>query len=311
MLTVWIVVVLLILGEAAALFAIESAPRSLERRFSDLAVKVRIGRGGFDATEVDSEGTARMLLHWAARRLPTPKADSPRAEKLAQTLLRAGFAGPNASRMFTTIRLATMLLGILLGLAVSFISHSRSMPPMLSAAGGAAAGFFIPIYYIGSRARRRQKAIARDLSDTLDLLVVSVEAGLGLQEAIRMVGAEAERHGKAIGAELALVTGEMLAGATLGQALRAWAKRTAVEDIKPLAATLIQSEQLGAQIGPALRASSDALRGKRRLDAEEMAQKAAVKILFPLVFFVLPAMFLVILGPPLVQSFRTLGPSGF
>jgi len=311
MLTIWIVVVLLIVGQTAALFAIESAPRSLEQRFSDLAVKVRMGRGGFGANEGDSEGTAGMLLHWAARRLPAPKADSPKAEKLVQTLLQAGFTGSNAPRMFGAIRLCVMVLGAALGLIVSLAAQIHLMTPTLCAAGGAVAGFFIPSYYISARARRRQRAIARDLSDTLDLLVVSVEAGLGLQEAIRMVGAEAQRHGRAIGTELSLVSGEMVAGATLGQALRAWAKRTAIEDIKPMAATLIQSEQLGAQIGPALRASSDALRAKRRLAAEEMAQKAAVKILFPLVLFVLPAMFLLILGPPLVQSLRLLGQVGF
>jgi tight adherence protein C len=309
--TIWIVLVLLIVGEAALLLAIESAPRALEQRFSDLGVKIRVGRGNLGADEGDSEGTAGMLLRWAARRLPAPKADTAKAEKLVQTLSRAGFNGPNAPRMFVAIRIGATLVAGVLGLAVSLIAQNRVATPMLCVGVGAMAGFFIPSYYVAARARRRQKAIARDLSDTLDLLIVSVEAGVGLQEAIRMVGSEAERHGRAIGTELAQLSGEMVAGATLGQALRAWTKRTAVDDIKPLAATLIQSEQLGAQIGPALRASSDALRAKRRLEAEEMAQKAAIKILFPLVFFVLPAMFLVILGPPVVQSLRTLAESGF
>jgi len=300
MLTIWIILVLLIVGETAAIFAFESAPRALEQRFSDLAVKVRVGRGAFGEGDV---GTARMFLHWAAARLPTPKADTPRAEKLTNVLLQAGFSGPNALRIYGAIRFGCALLGLVLGLVLNLTAH-KSLPS-LWAAGGAVAGFLLPSYYIAARARRRQRAIARDLSDTLDLLVVSVEAGLALQEAIKMVGTEAERHGRAIGSELALVSGEMLAGATLGQALRAWARRTAVEDVKPLAATLIQSEQVGAQVGPALRASSDALRSKRRLEAEEMAQKAGVKILFPLVLFVLPAMFLVILGPPLVQAMRT------
>ena len=303
MLIVWIVLGLVIVSETAALFAFQSAPRTLEQRLSDLGVKVRIGRKAF-GDEGDSQGTARMFLHWAARRLPAPKVDSPRAEKLAQTLLQAGFSGPNALRMYIAIRLGFAILLSLTGLILSFFFHKSSVAVCTGA--GAVAGFLIPSYYLSSRARRRQGAIARDLSDTLDLLVVSVEAGLALQEAIKMVGSEAERHGRPIGTELSLVTSEMLAGASLGQALRAWAKRTAVEDIRPLAATLIQSEQLGAQVGPALRASSDALRTKRRLQAEEMAQKAGVKILFPLVLFVLPAMFLVILGPPLLQSLRTL-----
>ena len=164
----------------------------------------------------------------------------------------------------------------------------------------------MPSYYLGRRARMRQNNISKQLSDVLDLLVVCVEAGLGLFEAIRIVGTECERHGQEIGTELNLVATDISAGATLGQALRGLADRTAVEDIKPLAATLIQSEQLGAQIGPALRASSDALRTHRRLHAEEDAQKASIKILFPLVIFVLPSMIAVIIGPAMISVLHTL-----
>jgi len=171
-----------------------------------------------------------------------------------------------------------------------------------------AVGYFAPLYYLRRRATRRQKEISRQLSDVLDLLVVCVEAGLGLFEAIKIVGDETERYGQAIGAELALVSVEVAAGGSLGQALRNLADRTAVEDVKPLAATLIQSEQLGSQIGPALRASSDSLRSKRRFRAEEAAQKSTIKILFPLVLFVLPAMLIVLLAPAMIQAMRTLSP---
>jgi tight adherence protein C len=171
---------------------------------------------------------------------------------------------------------------------------------------GVLVGVVGPIYYLRRRARKRQGDISRQLSDVLDLLVVCVEAGLGLFEAIKIVGEETERQGQAIGGELALVSGEVAAGASLGQALRSLAERTSVEDVKPLAATLIQSEQLGAQIGPALRSSSDSMRTKRRFRAEEAAQKSVIKILFPLVLFVLPAMLIVILAPAMIQAIRTL-----
>jgi tight adherence protein C len=164
----------------------------------------------------------------------------------------------------------------------------------------------MPWVYLSRRARRRQGEIARQLSDVLDLLVVCVEAGLGLFEAIKIVGTESERQKQAIGRELSLVASEISAGASLGQALRNLADRTAVEDIKPLAATLIQSEQLGAQIAPALRSSSDALRTRRRLRAEEAAQKATIKILFPLVLFILPSMLMVIMGPAVLQIINTM-----
>jgi tight adherence protein C len=130
-----------------------------------------------------------------------------------------------------------------------------------------------------------------------------------LFEAIKVVGTESERQKQEIGRELALVSSEISSGATLGQALRNLAERTAVEDIKPLAATLIQSEQLGAQIAPALHASSDALRTRRRLRAEEAAQRTTIKILFPLVLFVLPSMLLVIVGPAIIQILHTLAGS--
>jgi tight adherence protein C len=101
------------------------------------------------------------------------------------------------------------------------------------------------------------------------------------------------------------VAGEVAAGRTLGEGLRSLADRTAVEDVRPLAATLIQSEQLGAQVGPALRSSSDSLRTKRRFRAEEAAQKSVIKILFPLVLFILPAMIAVIIGPAIIEALNT------
>src|SRR6202035_3530986 len=120
---------------------------------------------------------------------------------------------------------------------------------------------------------------------------------------------ESLRQNQEIGEELSLVASEIQAGSSLGQALRNLAERTAVEDIKPLAATLIQSEQLVSQIAPALHASSDALRARRRLRAEEAAQKTTIKILFPLVLFVLPAMLMVIVGPAIIQMLHTLAGS--
>src|SRR5260370_1819977 len=175
--------------------------------------------------------------------------------------------------------------------------------------GGIGIGIFVPSYYVGGRAGTRQANIAKQLSDVLDLLVVCVEAGMGLFEAIRIVGTECDRHGQEIGVELNLVATDISAGASLAQAVRGMADRTSVEDINPLAATLIQSEQLGAQIGPALRASSDALRMRRRLHAEEEAQKASIKILFPLVIFVLPSMIAVIIGPAMISVLHTLSGS--
>ncbi|MGH9639830.1 MAG: type II secretion system F family protein, partial [Bryobacteraceae bacterium] len=276
--------------------ALYGSHRIIEERFADLAIKIRSSQGVFEDDDQD-ETVGRVLFKWAAARIPKPSLDTPSGEKISQSLLQAGFIGSNALQTLQVARFLAMAAIAALGVILGLSTGQSAGGIVIFAVLGAVLGFFSPTYYVARRARIRQTAIARQLSDTLDLLVVCVEAGLGLYEAIRIVGAESERHQQEIGRELALVSNEIAAGASLGQALRKLADRTDVEDIKPLAATLIQSEQLGAQIAPALRASSDALRTRSRLRAEETAQKTTIKILFPLVLFVLPAMLLVIIGP--------------
>lgn len=302
------VVVFLLAGAAclALYLAISPQNRVLDERFADLAVKMRASQGALAGDEQDPN-VLRMLFKWAYKRVPPPNLDTPTGEKLQQTLSQAGFIKSSAPQTYQVIRVMLAVGGGVLGLLVGLITHPASTSPLLLAVGGVGIGIFAPSYYLGRRARLRQGNISRQLSDVLDLLVVCVEAGMGLFEAIRIVGTECERHGQEIGTELNLVATDISAGASLGQALRGLADRTAVEDIKPLAATLIQSEQLGAQIGPALRASSDALRTRRRLHAEEDAQKASIKILFPLVIFVLPSMIAVIVGPAMISILHTLG----
>jgi len=289
----------------ALYFAISPQSRAVEDRFADLAVKMRASQGALEGDNQD-DSVLRMVFRWAAKRVPPPNLDTPTGEKLQQTLLQAGFLKSSAAQSYQVARVMMAIGGGVLGLLVGAIFHPSAATPLLLAIGGIGIGIFVPSYYLGRRARKRQSNIAKQLSDVLDLLVVCVEAGMGLFEAIRIVGTECERHGQEIGTELNLVATDISAGASLGQALRGLADRTAVDDIKPLAATLIQSEQLGAQIGPALRASSDALRQRRRLHAEEDAQKASIKILFPLVIFVLPSMIAVIIGPAMISVLHTL-----
>jgi tight adherence protein C len=299
-----------VLAGAAGLllyFAISPRSRVVDERFADLAVKVRVAQG-LDG-ELEDQNLGRMLFRWAYKRVPPPNMDTPSGEKLQQTLAQAGYLKSSAAQTYQVIRVLLAIGGALLGLLFGAIIHSSLSQPLLFAVAGGAIGIFVPSYILGRRARTRQNNISKQLSDVLDLLVVCVEAGLGLYEAIRIVGTECERHGQEIGQELNLVSTDISSGATLGQALRGLADRTAVEDIKPLAATLIQSEQLGAQIAPALKSSSDALRTRRRIRAEESAQKASIKILFPLVIFVLPAMIAVIVGPAMISVVKTLASS--
>jgi tight adherence protein C len=278
---------------------------ALHKRFGKIAFELRAQDRAGSSAEPLLPGTARSLVEWAVERLPAPK-DSKAVERTVGMLVHAGFKHSDAMPIYRLVRPVAVVLGAMLGYVIALLIVGPGREMILIMIGAGVLGAHLPTYYVGSRARKRSRKIARELSDVLDLMVVCVEAGLGLAEAIKIVGEETERHGQTIGAELMLVSGEVSAGGSLGDALRNLAERTAVDEIRPLAATLIQSEQLGSQIGPTLQASSDALRTHRRLRAEEAAQKTTIKILFPLVLFVLPAMLLVILAPALVQVIRAL-----
>lgn len=285
--------------------ALFGSHRVLQDRFEEMALKLRTSHAPDALDQAEADNLVRSILRWTAQRMPQPK-DTAAVGRISQALVRAGFYRAGALRLYLAIRVLSVIGGALAGVGVSVALQKSAAHGMLFMLFGGFAGAVAPGYYLGKRAQKRQAAIARELSDVLDLLVVCVEAGLGLFEAIKIVGEETERQGQVIGEELTMVAGEVSAGSSLGEALRSLGERTAVEDLKPLAATLIQSEQLGAQIGPALRSSSDALRTKRRLRAEEAAQKSTIKILFPLVLFVLPAMLIVIIAPALIQAIQTL-----
>lgn len=297
----------LLTAAATAIYLAANSQRHMTHaRMAEMAVRARTSAAIMEGLPPSDRRVSRLLLKWAVGRVPKPEAASPSGAKTAKLVMRAGFTSGAAPAVFQLAKSATTVAGLLGGLAAAFALGRGGSRLVMYAVLGAAAGAWLPGHYLNSRARNRQGEIARQLSDVLDLLVVCVEAGLGLLEAIKVVGRETEAQNLVIGHELSLVSGEVNAGASLGQALRALAERTAVDDIKPLAATLIQSEQLGAAIGPALRAISDAIRTRRRMRAEEAAQRTTIKILFPLVLMILPAMLLIIVGPAVVQTIRTL-----
>lgn len=286
--------------------AIYGINRPFDDRIADMGVKMRVTYGNPENVDMDSDSFANALFRWVAKHLPEPAMNTPEREKLSQTLTRAGFPGPGAVRTFHFVRLGSTAGTAIVAMVAAMAFGLHGIKPLVVMLVGAGVGAFVPSYYIGRKARNRRDQIASQLSDVLDLLVVCVEAGLGLSEAIKIVGSESLRQKQEIGAELSMVSAELAAGSTLGQALRSFADRTAVDEIKPLAATMVQSEKLGAQIGPALRSISDTMRTTRRLRAEEAAAKTTVKILFPLVLFILPAMMAVIVGPAMIQIMRAL-----
>jgi len=288
---------------ATLYFVLPGGPRSTQRRLQDLAVKFRVMEGTYDEDEPAlGGGMAGNLLDWAQRKLPEPNLRKPAVEKLVQTLSYAGFESPAAPRMFQVIRLAVTAGGAALGYLISLL---RGDPALLFVISGAMLGYLAPLYYVRALARSRQTKIRREITDVIDLLVVCVECGLGLMAAIRIVGRECDRQGRIIGAQLARLSAELTAGSSLGEGLRAVAQRTGVDEIRTFAAILVQSEKLGTEMAQALRATADQLRVKRSLRAEEVAQKLPIKMIIPLIGLLLPAMMLILIGPPLIDIFRS------
>jgi tight adherence protein C len=173
---------------------------------------------------------------------------------------------------------------------------------------GAFMGYYFPSFMLDKRIAKRQDTLRLSLPDALDMMVVSVEAGLGLDQAIQHVGRELQMTHKGLSEELSLVNLEMRAGKRRSEALRNLAERTGEPELQKLVAVLVQTDRFGTSIGDSLRAHSDFLRVKRRQEAEERAGKVGVKLVFPIFFFILPAMLVVAAGPGLLQVFKYLFP---
>ena len=170
-----------------------------------------------------------------------------------------------------------------------------------------AVGFFLPRYVLNRMVKSRQLRIRWGLADALDLMVVSVEAGLGLNAAMLKVSTELKEVHPDVSEEFELANLEIRVGRERDEALRNLAERTGVDDLLSLVAMLIQTDKFGTSIARGLRVFSDSLRTKRRQRAEQAAQKAAVKLLFPLACFLFPTLFIAILGPAVLQLMDTLG----
>jgi tight adherence protein C len=224
-------------------------------------------------------------------------------------LLQAGYRSPRAVSIYYSLRVLSLVGGAVL-IAVLAPALSLSGTRLLIWIGAAAAvGWMLPSGFLSRKVRLRQKELQKALPDTLDMLVVCVEAGLGLNQAIVRVSDEVEHISSAMSEELQIVNLEIRAGTPREDALRHLGERTGLKDIQGLVAMLIQTDRFGTSIAQALRVHSDDLRVKRRQRAEEQAAKTTIKLVIPLAIFVFPAMFVVILGPAvlsIMESFSSL-----
>ncbi|MFQ5890173.1 MAG: type II secretion system F family protein [Gemmatimonadota bacterium] len=227
--------------------------------------------------------------------------------QVRQRLVRAGYRRSNAVAIFFGARVVSVVaVGALIILLVPVLGLRPSELPIWVGLG-AIVGWMLPGTLLSRRIRHRQKELQRALADALDLLVVCVEAGLGLNQAILRVSEEIEHISESMAEELAIVNLEIRAGTPREEALRHLGERTDVPDIRSLTAMLIQTDRFGTSIAQALRVHSDTMRVKRRQRAEEAAAKTTIKLVFPLVLFIFPAMFVVILGPAIIHILAELG----
>lgn len=250
-----------------------------------------------------------LVFHDLIKRLGNLVPASPKDVSIMQRrLIRAGIKGQNALRILYG---AKILLGIALPVLMSLAvagSEAESSNKIVAVLAAAAAGFFGPNEYVKIRSQRRQKAVQRGLANALDLLVVCVESGLGLDQAMVQVAKELEHAHREITEEFAMINLELKAGKRRVEALRNLADRTAVDDLKKLVAVLIQADRFGTGIAQSLRAHADFMRIQARQVAEEKAAKLGVKLIFPIFFCIMPSLFVVTVGPMAVKIVRELLP---
>lgn len=227
-------------------------------------------------------------------------------EGWGKRLVQAGYWSPDATRIFMGARVAVSAGLVFLVLAVGVMLDARLAAMLVVAFWLGGFGWLIPSWYVVHKRSARQQDIYRSLADALDLLVACVEAGMGLNQAIARVADEVRNISEPLANELSMVNLEIRAGTPRDQALRNLAQRTGLEDVETLVSTLIQTDRFGTSVGRALRVHADTLRQKRRQRAEEAAAKTTIKLIFPLGIFVFPALFVVILGPAIIQVVRTL-----
>ncbi|MDQ3548031.1 MAG: type II secretion system F family protein [Chloroflexota bacterium] len=225
--------------------------------------------------------------------------------RLRRRLAMAGYTSPTAAVVYGA---ASILTPVILGLSVFLLAGSGTTAGLLFTGFALAIGYMLPGVILARKIENRKLQIQNGLPDALDLLIVCVEAGSGLDQAIIKVTDELQLAHPALSDELRIVTTEVRAGKPRMEAFKNFAARTKVEDVRSLVALLIQTDKFGTSIAQALRIHAETSRTKRRQRAEERAAKVGVKLVFPLVLFLFPALYVVILGPAVIQFLRVFRP---
>lgn len=285
-----------LLVAAAAMAMAPGQAATIERRLGEIG-----GAPMIAPTETFGYGRAMVNTLTKMGRM-APKSSS-EAGTLKQRLVAAGYRRPEAMMIFLGVR-----LGMALACFAIVATPVLFRPNLMLALGAAGLGYVVPGFALARLAKARQHRIRLSLPDALDLLVVSVEAGLGLDQAMQRVADELTFAHPELAGELRLINLELRAGNARSEALHNLAERTGVDDVASLVAMLVQTDRFGTSVAQSLRVHSDTLRTKRRQRAEEAAAKTGVKMVFPLVFCIFPAIWVVTIGPAVIKFVEVLFP---
>ncbi len=253
-----------------------------------------------EPTENLAERVAKPL-----NRLAPPSINE--AQKLQKQLLMAGYFSHNAPSVYRGLQLSAMFGFPAIALVACLLLAQPVGRLLVFCTVAFIIGFFLPRFILNHLIKRRQERLRWGLADALDLMVVSMEAGLGMNAALMRVSEELKEAHPEISSEFEMVNLEIRVGRDRLEALRNLSERTGVDDLRGFVAMLIQADRFGTSIGRAVRIYSEALRTKRRQRAEQAAQKAAVKLLFPLTCFLFPTLFIIILGPAALSIMDAFG----
>jgi len=283
-------------------------PRALERL--EQFKRPRAGKGLAETGREKKRDPISVALEKASPTLAKPLQPKSEEElsRLRLRLTNAGFRAPNAPTIFLGLKGLGLICGLILAGGTTLIFGGLTQRNLITAACLAAALFYLPDLVVWWLRRYRQDQIFLGLPDALDLMVVCVEAGLGLDQAMRKVAEEMKRSYPVIAEEFGIANLQLQIGRPRAEVFHELGIRTGVADLRNLTAVLIQADKFGSSIAHALRTQSETMRTRRRQLAEERAAKTAVKLIFPLVLFIFPAIFVVLVGPAAITITRELFP---
>jgi tight adherence protein C len=293
------------LGAWGLLTLLGSRNETADERFRRLLDQNRPGGAGAGITRRPTAKQEDLRKRLAAIAEKVGKSQSPvsneERNKVKLELLNAGFRRESAVSVFYGIKAISLLIAAAITIPLVYSKYGWGQDGLIYMAGGIGLGMFAPSIGLSILRGRRQEQIFLTLPDALDLMVVCVEAGLGLDAAMRRVASELAESAPILCEEIAISNFQIQIGRPRKDVLRELGIRTGVNDVRALAAVLIQAERFGSSIASALRVQSESMRVKRKQLAEERAAKTAVKLLFPLVLFIFPGIFVVLVGPAAIS----------